>query len=191
MTDAEKWTAVYDSDSSYDGLFFYAVKSTGIYCRPSCRSKPPKRENVLFFDSAAQARAASFRPCKRCRSDLLEYQPIKEIAEKTKLLLDTLYQQKNELTGQLRELGVSQHRMVEIFREHYGVSLLEYANGLRLSEAKRLLLETDDDIIDIAYAVGFASLSAFYDFWKKRVGYSPAAYRKKRGHEDESDTGTV
>ena len=74
MTEPEMWEAVQRSDASYDGLFFYAVKTTGIFCRPSCKSKPPKRENLCYFASGEEARAAGFRPCKRCRSDLLEYQ---------------------------------------------------------------------------------------------------------------------
>ena len=79
MTEPEMWEAVQRSDASYDGLFFYAVKTTGIFCRPSCKSKPPKRENLCYFASGEEARAAGFRPCKRCRSDLLEYQPMREI----------------------------------------------------------------------------------------------------------------
>lgn len=88
MTREDMWKAVADNDAAYDGIFFYAVKSTGIYCRPSCKSKRPKQENVCFFDTAAQAKAAGFRPCKRCRSDLPDYQPGREIAVKAKQLLD-------------------------------------------------------------------------------------------------------
>ena len=85
MTEQEMWEAVQRSDASYDGLFFYAVKTTGIFCRPSCKSKPPKRENLCYFASGEEARAAGFRPCKRCRSDLLEYQPMREIAAEIRL----------------------------------------------------------------------------------------------------------
>ena len=88
MTEPEMWEAVQRSDASYDGLFFYAVKTTGIFCRPSCKSKPPKRENLCYFASGEEARAAGFRPCKRCRSDLLEYQPMREIAAEIKARLD-------------------------------------------------------------------------------------------------------
>ena len=88
MTEPEMWEAVQRSDASYDGLFFYAVKTTGIFCRPSCKSKPPKRENLCYFASGEEARAAGFRPCKCCRSDLLEYQPMREIAAEIKARLD-------------------------------------------------------------------------------------------------------
>ena len=88
MTEPEMWEAVQRSDASYDGLFFYAVKTTGIFCRPPCKSKPPKRENLCYFASGEEARAAGFRPCKCCRSDLLEYQPMREIAAEIKARLD-------------------------------------------------------------------------------------------------------
>ncbi|MDX9871879.1 MAG: Ada metal-binding domain-containing protein [Clostridia bacterium] len=180
MTQEEMWKAISENDASYDGMFFYAVKSTGIYCRPSCKSKRPKRENVCFFDTAEQARAAGFRPCKRCRSDLLEYRPMKEIAEKVKRLLDDSFCRSCELNQELRQLGVSQRRMVEIFKEAYGVTLFEYMNNLRLEEAKRLLADTADEIIDIAYSIGFGGLSSFYRFFKNSTGLSPAAYRRER-----------
>ena len=80
MTEDEMYEAVITNDANYDGLFFYAVKSTGIFCRPSCRSKKPLRENVCYFSYAGEAMKAGFRPCKRCRSDLLSYHPMEEIA---------------------------------------------------------------------------------------------------------------
>ena len=78
------WNAVCNSDENYDGLFFYAVKTTGIFCRPSCKSKIPKKENICYFTSAEDAEKAGFRPCKRCRSDLLAYEPMSEIAVEVK-----------------------------------------------------------------------------------------------------------
>jgi len=179
MAEEEMWKAVCENDASYDGIFFYAVRSTGIYCRPSCRSKKPRRENVCFFDTGEQARAAGFRPCKRCRSDLLDYQPIKEIAEKAKRLLDDSFRKRSELDRELRQLGVSQRRMAEIFKDEYGLTLSEYVGNLRLAEARRLLSDTNDGIMDIAYSIGFGGLSSFYRFFKNGTGLSPAAYRKE------------
>lgn len=178
MTKKEMWQAVVTNDSNYDGLFFYAVKTTGIYCRPSCKSKLPKKENVLFFKNSKQAVDKGFRPCKRCRSDLLDYEPMKEIAFKAKKLLDEMYYKKYLLNEEIRGLGVTQRRMVEIFKQQYGMTLSEYTNSLRLKEAKRLLLETDETIINIAYSIGFGSLSAFYRFFKNETGYTPKGFRK-------------
>ncbi len=175
----DMWKAVYESDPSYDGIFFYAVKSTGIYCRPSCKSKIPKRENICYFDSAEQAREAGFRPCKRCRSDLFDYQPMKEIAEKVKQLLEDSYTKRSKASQELKEIGLSKHRVGEIFKNEYGITLSEYTDRLRLEKAKDLLSGTDEDIVDIAYSVGFGGMSSFYRFFKKETGQSPAAFRKE------------
>lgn len=75
MTEREKLHSVLECDGAYDGRFFYAVRSTGVYCRPSCKSRPPKPENVEYFDSAAEAESAGYRPCKRCRPDVPDYDP--------------------------------------------------------------------------------------------------------------------
>ncbi|MCR1900094.1 helix-turn-helix domain-containing protein [Irregularibacter muris] len=179
MTKEEMWKATFENDASYDGIFFYAVKSTGIYCRPSCKSKIPKRENVCFFGTSEQARKAGFRPCKRCRSDLLDYQPMKEIAEKAKQLLEDSYNKSCDLNLEMQKIGVSYRRMAEIFKDEYGVTLSEYVANLRLVEAKRMLSDTEDEIIDIAYSVGFSGLSSFYRFFKNGTGLPPAAYRKE------------
>ena len=86
LTDNEKWDAVVHCDPTYDGQFFYGVKTTGIFCRPSCKSKTPLRENVEFFDEAAVASARGMRPCKRCRPDLLDYAPTRELLSKIKAI---------------------------------------------------------------------------------------------------------
>lgn len=178
MTQEEMWKAVSLNDAAYDGVFFYAVRSTGVYCRPSCKSKIPRRENVCFFNTAEEARDNGFRPCKRCRSDLLDYQPIKEIAQKARQLLDYSFCKRCELGRELQKLGVSQRRMAEIFKGEYGVTLSEYVANLRLSEAKRMLSDTDNEIVDVAYSIGFGSLSSFYRFFKSSMGVSPAVYRR-------------
>ncbi len=173
------WKAACENNASYDGIFFYAVKSTGIYCRPSCKSKKPKRDNICFFETAGQAESAGFRPCKRCRSDLLSYQPVKDIVVKVKTLIDDMFRAKKELDNELHQIGVSQRRIAEIFKEQYGVTPLGYVNDLRLKESKKLLIETDSEIIDIAYSVGFGSLSSFYRFFKSKTSTTPAEFRKE------------
>lgn len=179
MNQDEMWEAVKNNDERYDGIFFYAVKSTGIYCRPSCKSKLPKRENICFFDTSEESRKAGFRACKRCRSDLLDYKPIKEIAEKVKNLLDSTYFEKLQLQEEMNNVGITYHRMNEIFKDEYGVTVSEYVCNLRLEEAKKKLFNSNEDIIDIAYSIGFGSLSGFYRFFKENTGVSPAKYRKE------------
>ena len=174
----EMWQAVITNDKSYDGQFFYAVKTTGIYCRPSCKSKMPKRENVHFYNTSNEAMEGGYRPCKRCRSDLMDYTPIKEIAEDIKDKINKYYIKKDELDNQIENIGLSNHRINEIFKQEYGITVLEYVNKLKLEEAKRLLSETDESIIDVANSIGFSSLSGFYRFFKEEVNTTPAKYRK-------------
>lgn len=179
MTEQEMWEAAVQNDSSYDGVFFYAVKTTGIYCRPSCRSKPPRRENICFFQTAQAARAAGFRPCKRCRSDLLDYRPMRETAQMVKEKIDQAFAGEEKLSQDLTELGLSLRRVVDIFKSEYGVTPKAYADSLRLEEARRLLLDTDARVTDVAYQAGFGSLAAFNRFFKKETGKTPGEYRRE------------
>lgn len=179
MTEQEMWNAAKTNDASYDGLFFYGVKTTGIYCRPSCKSKVPKRENVCFFASAQDARAAGFRPCKRCRSDLMDYQPMQDIAAKVKQKIDETFKSQEKLYEQLQNTGLTIRRLTDIFKDEYGVTPKEYVDSLRLQEAKCLLKNGDEKIIDIAYSTGFSSVSAFNRFFKAQTGNTPTQYRRE------------
>ena len=179
MTEQEMWDAVIQNDASYDGVFFYAVKTTGICCRPSCKSKPPRRENVRLFQTLQQARAAGFRPCKRCRSDLLDYHPMRETAEAIKTRIDHAFARQEEFSRELAEIGLSPRRIVDVFKAEYGVTPKAYADLLRVREARRLLANTDASVTDIAYQVGFGSLTAFYSLFKRETGKTPGEYRKE------------
>jgi AraC family transcriptional regulator of adaptative response / methylphosphotriester-DNA alkyltransferase methyltransferase len=171
MTEEEMWRAASQSDAAFDGAFFYAVRSTGVFCRPSCKSRVPDRKNVLFFETAADARGAGFRSCKRCRPDIPGYAPAREIAEAAKAALEA---------GQSPAVpGVSPRRLSAAFRETYGATISSRAGEKRLAEAKRLLAETDVPVVDAADAVGFRALSAFYRFFKRGTGETPAAYRRE------------
>lgn len=180
MTEEEMYEAVKKNDANYDGLFLYGVKTTGIFCRPSCQSKPPLKENIQFFHNAEEAIQAGFRPCKRCRSDLLSYQPMKDIAGMVKKHLEELYVRQTVWNEDMRQMGLSQRRIVEIFKSAYGMTPKAYMDMLKLEEAKRLLLETDEKMIAIAASVGFGSLSTFNRFFKEETGGSPIEYRRKQ-----------
>lgn len=178
LTEEEKWKAALECDASYDGRFYYGVKTTGIFCRPSCKSKSPKRENVEFFDTAEQARESGLRPCKRCRPDLLEFHPQRENAEKIKVVYDLYYSDNDRLREELKNLGLSRNRILQLFQNQYEKTPTEYLNGLRIDNAKKLLANTLDNILQIALQSGFGSLSSFYTQFKRVTGVSPNEYRE-------------
>jgi len=182
MTEEEMWKAIKENDESCDGIFFYGVKTTGIYCRPSCKSKLPKKENVYFFKTSENARENGFNPCKRCRSDLIKYKPMKEVALEVKQKIEEAYYMQCELAQKFKEVGLTARRLTDIFKDEYGMTPKSYVDSLRLEEAKSLLTNSEEKIIDIAYSIGFASLSAFYSFFKKKVGVTPSDYRKMEGN---------
>ncbi len=179
MTEDEMYDIIVHNDENYDGIFFYAVKSTGIYCRPSCASKPPKRENVEFFPTGEQARRAGYRPCKRCRSDLLSYKPMEEIAKEVKQHLEAVTGSEMSWNESLQSIGMSEHRAVAVFKETYGMTPKAYTDRLRLEKAKDLLVHSEYKIIDIAHMVGFQSIATFNRFFKQETHVSPSEYRKE------------
>ncbi len=184
MTEEEKWRASLSCDGDYDGRFFYGVKTTGIFCRPSCKSKNPKRENVIFFETADQARNNGLRPCKRCRPDLLEFQPQKEKAEQIKLVYQQFFADQNHLKEELKKIGLSRNRITQLFQLQYGKTPVEYLNEQRISCAQQLLVNTQDNILQIALQSGFESSSAFYTQFRKGSGVSPKEYREAAAQKE-------
>ena len=180
LTDKEKWEAVIQRNPDYDGLFFYATKSTMIFCRPSCKSKDPLDRNAVFFDTVQQAIKNGFRPCKRCRPDLLDYRPDKELALQIKKTIDSFYTNREQLTLELNNLGICRNHIIRIFKAEYNITPLAYANSLRVAQIQTLLKTTNRSILDIAYSCGYGSLSSFYKCFKKQTGLSPISFRKKR-----------
>lgn len=178
LTNQEKWNAVIHNDSSFDGMFFYGVKTTGVFCRPSCKSKEPLKANVVFFDTIAQAYAHQLRPCKRCRPDLLEFRPMLDLLEKAKHIFDTYFSDRQKLAIEIKKLSVSQNYFIQLFRKQFAMTPVEYVNKLRVEKAMQLLINTDITILNIALLSGFCSLSTFYYFFKKQVGLTPKEYRK-------------
>lgn len=179
MTSEEKYRAVAESDADCDGQFFYGVKSTGIYCRPSCRSKIPRRENVRFFASPEEAEAAGFRPCKRCRPDLLRYDPTTDVAVEVRRTIEDEYMEAGRLTLRLNALGVDRRHLNEIFKKTYQMSIREYTNHVRLERAKALL-RGGCSVTDVAYTVGLNSSASFNKFFRKMTGMTPSDYRESR-----------
>ena len=178
MNKNEMWNAVKDCDAAYDGAFYYGVKTTGIYCRPSCESKLPKQENVTYFRTREEAEAAGFRPCKRCRPDLLgAYDPAAELSAKAKDLIDRSYSDRAELSKSMRNMGVTRKHLTEVFKKEYDITPSEYLLQTRIASA-RSMLQDGVSVLDTSVAVGYASPSAFYDHFRRITGMTPARYRQ-------------
>jgi len=125
------WEAVVQCDGRYDGFFYYAIKTTGIFCRPSCRSKTPKRENVEFFFSREEALRKGYKPCKRCRPDLQTsiYDPNREWIQEVKNLLETEFDKPWTLQRLSKRIGISPHHLQRLFKKETGVSPSAFSNG--------------------------------------------------------------
>ena len=178
ISDDEKWQAVVSCDRNYDGMFFYGVKTTGIFCRPSCKSKTPIRGNVTFFNNAAEAIEKGFRSCKRCCPDKLVFEPDLELIKRAKYIFNVDYSGKINLNNISKKLGISKNHLIRIFKKYTGTTPVQYIAKIRVDEAKKLLSEGERSIIEVAYESGFKSLSNFYKCFKEHTGYTPNKHRK-------------
>lgn len=176
-------------DVAWDGLFVMGVSSTRIYCRPVCRVRLPRQENCQFFRHPAQAEAAGFRPCLRCRPELAPSQRWWSLTDATSILAEqasdrikqALHRQGPlpNISTLARELGISDRHLRRIFLQHWGVSPLQYQQTLRLLAAKALLQDTQRPVQDIALACGFGSPRALREAFARHYRMSPTDLRKK------------
>ncbi len=179
MDEQTCWRAVASGDAQYDGVFYYGVRTTGVYCRPSCPSRTPRRENVRFFPSREAAEQAGFRPCKRCRPDLLSFAPAEELATQARDLMERDFAQPARLREELGALGVSRRHLTALFEAQYGLSPEEYTAQVRVRRASELLSQ-GQRVTDVALAVGLETPSAFTVFFKKHAGLTPSEYRARQ-----------
>ncbi|TFZ00171.1 DNA-3-methyladenine glycosylase 2 family protein [Ramlibacter humi] len=176
-------------DARFDGCFFTGVTSTGIYCRPVCRVRTPKRENCRFFFHAAQAERAGFRPCLRCRPELAPHAQAWSmqdagsiLAQQAARLLDEpeAWDEGGPSVEQLAaRLGVSERHVRRIFEAQFGVSPLQYVQTRRLLTAKQLLADTSLPITQVAMVSGFGSLRRFNAAFVQHYGLSPSKLRRE------------
>lgn len=182
------YLALKTRDARFDGSFFTGVTSTGIYCRPVCKVRTPRRENCRFFAHAAQAEGAGFRPCLRCRPELAPHSlrwSIQDagtmLAQQAARLLDEpdAWNGEPPSVEQLAaRLGVSDRHLRRIFETQLGVSPLQYLQTRRLLTAKQLLADTDLPVTQVALASGFASLRRFNAAFVQHYGLSPSGLRR-------------
>lgn len=178
LNDKVMWDAIIQCNANYDGLFIYAVKSTGICCKPSCKSRAPLRENITFYSSISLAIKDGFRPCKRCRPDLNQSNE-EEIILSAKLYIEQQYRYSLTLDRLAQYVGVSKYHLQRLYKRSTGMSPLAYATKLKMLDATEQLVRTDDTITEIAYDLGFKSSSHFSSMFRQYTGYSPTEYRKE------------
>ncbi len=172
-------------DPRFDGLFFIAVTSTKIYCRPVCPAPSPKLENIRYYDSAAAAAAAGFRPCLRCRPEAAPGSPLHRAKSDLVAGALRLIEQGALDDGSLPELakrvGVGERHLRRVFAEELGASPLDVASTRRLLFAKQLLTETALPMTAIAQAAGYGSLRRFNTAFSATYGKPPRELRSVRG----------
>jgi AraC family transcriptional regulator of adaptative response/methylated-DNA-[protein]-cysteine methyltransferase len=175
--DDERWQAVTRRDSAFDGTFLFAVRTTGIYCRPSCASRPAKRRNVTFFESGAEAETAGYRACKRCRPDQLGApDPRMEAVSQACKRIETA-EEAPKLAELAARAGLSPYHFHRVFKVITGVTPKAYAAETRARRAADNL-RTADTVTEAIYDAGFNSSSRFYESTTARLGMSPSAVRR-------------
>jgi AraC family transcriptional regulator of adaptative response/methylated-DNA-[protein]-cysteine methyltransferase len=167
-------------DRAMDGVFFYAVMSTGIYCRPSCPSKRPRRENVVFFRAREAAERAGFRPCKRCKPDssLDQRDPNAHIVENVCRYIETHPDDPTTLEVLGRALGISPFHLQRTFKALTGITPRAYADSRRLDSLKAGLRE-GHSVTRSLYDAGYGSSSRLYERASSQLGMTPARYQKQ------------
>ncbi len=189
LSDSDCYLALKARDARFDGSFFTGVTSTGIYCRPVCNVRTPRRENCRFFRHAAQAEQAGFRPCLRCRPELAPHSVAWSIqdasfilAHQAARLLDEaeVWSDSTPSVEKLAaRLGVSDRHVRRIFEAQFGVSPLQYLQTRRLLTAKQLLADTDLPITQVALISGFASVRRFNAAFVAHYKLNPTQLRRQ------------
>jgi AraC family transcriptional regulator of adaptative response/methylated-DNA-[protein]-cysteine methyltransferase len=170
------WKAVQNNDARFDGAFVYGVDSTGIYCKPSCASRLPKRENVRFFSSTETAENKGFRACLRCQPKNETANPQAEIALRACEILEREEQISLEDLG--KELSLSAAHLQKIFKGIIGISPKKFAEMKRLEKFKHEI-KKGNDVTSAMYDAGFNSSSRLYENISEKLGMTPKTYAKK------------
>jgi AraC family transcriptional regulator of adaptative response / DNA-3-methyladenine glycosylase II len=173
-------------DARFDGRFFTAVKTTGIYCRPVCPARVPKRENVVFYPTAAAAQEAGFRPCLRCRPetspDLGAWRGTSNTVSRALVLIEAGELDEGDVATLAGRLGVGERQLRRLFRQHLGASPIAVAQTRRVLLAKQLIHETRLSMTEVALASGFGSVRRFNETFRQLYDRPPVALRRS-SHE--------
>ena len=171
------YNALLNKDSSFEGIFFVGVKTTGVFCRPTCTARKPKEENVDFFSTAKEALQYGYRPCKVCN-------PMQFNGEMPDWLKDLMQEiEQNKITkfkdADLRERNIDPARIRRWFKKHHGMTFQSYLRLLRVNKAFGQI-KYGEKILESAFDTGYESLSGFTEAFKKTTGFSPSQSKDKR-----------
>ena len=176
------WSAFHRADRRYDGRFVTAVRTTGIFCRPSCTCRKPRRENVLFYPSPAHAARAGYRPCKRCRPELRggPAEADRAMAEKALGFMRAHLGDEIYAKDVAAAVAVSPSHFARRFRAADGRTPMRALADLRAERAETLLQDERNPTLDAGLAAGFQSASAYVRAFRRRTGMPPASWRRSR-----------
>ncbi|MGB8274402.1 MAG: bifunctional DNA-binding transcriptional regulator/O6-methylguanine-DNA methyltransferase Ada [Alphaproteobacteria bacterium] len=174
--DDVRWAAVAAKDRTFDGKFYYSVATTGVYCRPSCPSRPAKRANVRFHDTIAEAEAAGFRPCRCCKPDQpgLDARHAAKVAAACRLIEDA--EEQPSLGALARTLGLSPYHFHRIFKAVAGLTPKAYAVAHRRKRVREKLA-TSRSVTEAIHDAGFNSSGRFYAISSQILGMTPGSFR--------------
>ena len=190
-----RYRAVESRDARFDGWFFTAVTSTGIYCRPSCPALTPKRANVRFFPTAAAAQASGFRACLRCRPDAAPGSPAWQgradvVARAVRLIADGTVEREG-VSGLAGRLGYSERQLQRLLVAELGTGAIALARSQRAQTARVLLETTDLPAAHVAFAAGFASVRQFNDTVRSVFATTPTGLRQRRRERQPGSPGSL
>jgi AraC family transcriptional regulator, regulatory protein of adaptative response / DNA-3-methyladenine glycosylase II len=181
------YRAVKQRDARFDGRFFTAVKTTGIYCRPVCPARTPLAKNVRFFPTAAAAQEAGFRPCLRCRPetapDMGAWRGTSNTVSRGLALIELGALDDSDVEGLALRLGLGERQLRRLFRKHLGASPIAVAQTRRLLLAKQLVHETRLPMTQVAFAAGFGSIRRFNETFQTLYGRPPSELRRLSGDD--------
>lgn len=182
MHEENYWQAVLARDTTLDGTFVYGVRSTGIYCNPSCPSRRPQRTQVVFFDQLTAAEKAGFRACKRCHPG--EATPLEqqvELVQRACRYIETHLDGPLTLSDLSAHMYLSAYHLQRVFKRVMGITPRQYAEACRLGQLKTELKDSPS-VTSALYEVGFSSSSRLYERTPSQLGMTPSSYR--RGGKD-------
>ena len=177
MAEEQHWDAVVARDAAQDGEFVFAVASTGVYCRPSCPARRPRRENVTFFSHPEQAESAGFRACLRCRPRSISGNPQSDLAKQICRYIEQHLDEPVTLARLGKAFRQSPFHLQRRFKAALGITPREYADSCRLRQLKRSL-QAGDNVTRAMYDAGYGSSSRLYEKTASQLGMTPDKYRR-------------